>query len=106
MTEEGDPSSPFRSSIKETVENPLKDFELFISDPIKVEKLQVHDATCIRAAISRHMASLRVVDSQRALLDKVSLKDVGSEEGKNKLMARIKTLRDQFDERKHQILSR
>jgi hypothetical protein len=105
-TEEADPSSPYKSATKEATENPLREFELFAKEPLKMEKLPVHETAAIRGAISHHMSALRAVDAQKALLDKVSLKDVANEEEKQNLMAKIKRLRDQFDERKHQILSR
>lgn len=106
MTEEADPSSPYKSTTKEVIENPLRDFELFVNEPLKMEKLPVHETTAIRGAISHHMAALRAVDAQKALLDKVSLKDISSDEERQVLMGKMKRLRDQFDERKHQILSR
>ena len=106
MTEEADPSSPYKYATKEVVENPLRDFELFVKEPLKIEKLPVHETSAIRGAISHHMAALRSVDAQKALLDKISMKDVASDEERQVLMAKMKRLRDQFDERKHQILSR
>jgi hypothetical protein len=71
LTEEADQPSP-PPPAPATKDSELKEVEAALGEVAVDEKLPVHDAAEIRAAISRLMTALRNLDSKKSIYDKVT----------------------------------